>query len=118
MKNILSYLFAVLLLVSAVAHIVNPDFYARLIPSFIPALFANLLSTIVEAPIAILLIIPKYRKIGALAFMGLMIAFLPLHIWDLFKEDPITITRTGGIIRLVLQFLLIYAGWWLSRDKK
>lgn len=118
MKNILSYLFAALLLVSAVAHVVNPDFYARLIPAFIPALLANVLSTVVEAIIAILLIVPKYRKLGALAFMWLMIAFLPLHIWDLFKEDPITVTRTGGVIRLFLQFLLIYAGWWISRDKE
>jgi uncharacterized membrane protein len=117
MKNILSYLFAALLLASAVAHVVNPDFYAPLIPDFIPALFANVLSTVVEAIIAILLIVPKYRKLGGLAFMGLMIAFLPLHIWDLFQENPITVTRTGGIIRLLIQFLLIYVSWWMSRAK-
>ena len=38
--------------------------------------------------VGVLLFIPKYRHWGGLGFCVLMLAFLPLHIWDLFKEQP------------------------------
>ena len=49
LKNILSYLFGVLLIVSAVAHIQSPEFYAPMIPDFIHEGLANVLTAIVEA---------------------------------------------------------------------
>ena len=89
MKNILSYVLGAILLISAVAHIFNPDFYAPMIPDFIPDGLANILTAIVEAGIGVMLFLPKYRRWGGLGFFILMIAFLPLHVWDLFKENSI-----------------------------
>ncbi|MEL6721106.1 MAG: MauE/DoxX family redox-associated membrane protein [Bacteroidota bacterium] len=111
MKHILPLLLAVLMLFSAYNHLANPDFYSAMIPSFIPEAFANVLSTILEAAIGIALIIPKYRQWGGLGFFLLMIAFLPLHIWDLLKESPMVGSKNAAIIRLVIQFVLIYLGW-------
>ncbi|MEM6629185.1 MAG: hypothetical protein AAF694_05910 [Bacteroidota bacterium] len=115
MKKILPFVFAALMLLGAFGHIANPDFYAPLIPDFIPESLANILSTIAEGAIGIALLLPAYRKWGALGFFLLMLAFLPLHIWDLFKETSITGSQTGAIIRLAIQFLLIYGGWWLYK---
>lgn len=114
-KNIPSYLFGVLLLVSAVAHIANPGFYAPMIPDFIPEGLANVLTAIVEAGIGILLFLPKYRHWGGLGFFLLMIAFLPIHIWDLTKENPAVGPSPAAEIRLAIQFVLIYAGWWIYK---
>ena len=115
MKKILPFVFAALMLLGAYGHIANPDFYAPLIPDFIPESLANILSTIAEAAIGIALLIPQTRKWGALGFCILMVAFLPLHIWDLFKETSIMGSQVGAIIRLAIQLLLIYGGWWLYK---
>lgn len=103
------------MITGAIGHVVVPEFYEPLVPDFIPLIFANIASTIAEALIGILLFIPKYRRLGGLGFALLMIAFLPLHIWDMFKEDPITGPPPGPQIRLVIQLLLIYAGYWIYK---
>ncbi len=117
-KKILPYVLGIMLLASAVAHLANPDFYAPMIPEFIPIGLANVLTAIVEATVGILLFLPKYRHWGGLGFFMLMIAFLPIHIWDLFKENPAVGAPPAPIIRLVIQFLLIYAGWWIYKKYK
>lgn len=117
MKTILSYIFAAILLLSAVMHAIKPEFYAPMIPEFISENLANILSTITEAIVAILLILPKYRKLGGLGFMILMLAFLPIHIWDLTKEVPMVGSKGAAIFRLVMQFVLIYAGWWIYKKE-
>lgn len=109
----LSFLFAVILLASAVGHVVAPDFYAPMIPDFIPEVLANVLATITEVAVAIALILPKYRAWGGLGFMLLMLAFLPIHVWDLFKDTPAIGSPAAAVVRLVIQFLMIYAGWWI-----
>ncbi len=108
--TILSFLFAAILLLSAVMHVFQPETYAPLIPPFIPASLANILATITEAAVGIALIIPKYRKWGGLGFTILMIAFLPLHVWDVFRETPAMGSQTTAIIRVVIQFVLIFLG--------
>jgi uncharacterized membrane protein len=68
LKTIISYLLGALLLTSAVAHIINPAFYAPMIPDFIPDVLANVVTAIVEAVVGIGLFIPKYRHWGGLGF--------------------------------------------------
>ncbi|NME71319.1 DoxX family protein [Flammeovirga aprica] len=118
MKKTLSIILAVILLLSAVAHIMSPGFYAPMIPSFIPVSLGNILATITEFTTAILLLIPKYRKWGGLSFMALMITFLPLHIWDMFRDVPIVGPQPLTTIRLVFQFAFIFAGWWIYKTSK
>jgi uncharacterized membrane protein len=113
MHQILAFFFAFILIVSAVAHLVNPAFYAPLIPDFIPAKVANVLSFVTELAAGILLILPNYRHWGGLAFMVLMIAFMPLHLWDFTKDVPMVGSKYAAIVRIVVQVLLIYAGWWI-----
>lgn len=115
MKNILSYLFGGMLILSAVAHIVSPDMYAEMIPQGIPKDLANIVAAISEAGIGILLILPQYRKWGGLAFALLMIAFLPIHIWDMLKENPMIGPSPAGEVRIVIQLLFIYSGWWIYK---
>lgn len=113
MQQILAYLLAAILIFSAVAHIVNPAFYKPLIPDFIPAKVANILSFISELAVGVLLILPNYQHWGGLAFMVLMIAFMPIHIWDYTKNRPMMGSKEAAIARIVVQVLLIYAGWWI-----
>ena len=113
MKKLIPIFLAVAMIFGAVGHVVAPEFYAELIPSFIPEFAAHLLSTIAEAAIGVSLIIPRFRKYGGLAFMGLMIAFLPIHVWDMLKDEPFVGSKAIALVRIVIQLLMIYAGWWI-----
>ncbi|MBV6655382.1 MAG: hypothetical protein KI786_16555 [Mameliella sp.] len=55
MKKILPLLLGVIMLISTGGHIMNPDFYAAMIPDSIPAGLANILAAITEGITAILL---------------------------------------------------------------
>ncbi len=114
-KKILPYLLAVLMPLGALGHIFNPEFYSPMIPEFISERLANIAATIAEAAIGIGLLIPATRKLAGWGFVVLMIAFLPIHIWDVLREEPAVGSRLGAGIRLTLQFALIYAGWRVAR---
>lgn len=118
MHKVLSIVLAVLLLASAVAHLIFPAAYAEMIPDFIPELLANVLAAIAEAVVGIALLLPKYRRLGGLGFMLMMIAFMPLHIWDLTKDQPAIGSQGVAIFRVGMQVILIYAGWWIWKGKK
>ncbi len=112
-RLILVVLFALLMLFGAFNHIYAPEAYAPFIPEFINQDFANISSAIAEAVVGITLLIPKYRKWGGLGFALLMVAFLPIHVWDLLKESPGIGSKMAAGIRLAIQFLLIAGGWWI-----
>jgi uncharacterized membrane protein len=118
MKKIIPVILGIAMLFGATGHVTSPEMYAELIPSFIPEFAANLLATIAEAAIGLALIVPKFRKLGGLAFMALMIAFLPIHLWDMLKDEPFIGTKTVALIRLAIQFLMIFAGWWIYQKYK
>lgn len=111
MKIFATCFFIFILILSGIGHLVNPDFYAPMIPSFINPTFAHILSSVLEFGLVIMLIFPQSRALGGLGFMLLMIAFMPLHIWDFFRPDPMTKHLLGASIRFVLQLLFIYGGW-------
>jgi uncharacterized membrane protein len=111
MKAFLPISFGVFLSISGIAHFIVPDLFAPLIPDFIPVLLANILAGLIEIVLALILFIPKYRHWGGLGFAILMIGFLPLHIWELFKEEPLVGPEPLTSIRVAMQFLLIYLGW-------
>jgi len=47
-----------------------------------------------------------------------MLLFLPLHFLDVFKEHPAIGSKTIALIRLPIQFLLIYCAWYIYKTKK
>ncbi|MEL6802906.1 MAG: hypothetical protein AAFO91_03885, partial [Bacteroidota bacterium] len=87
-------------------------------PEFFPKLLANYAAGAVEILLGIGLIIPKTRKQAAWGVLILMLIFFPLHIWDLFKEQPALGSKTAAIIRIPMQFIFIAWAYWLSRDDK
>lgn len=117
MKKITAYVFAFIMLAAAVAHIVKPEIYEPMVPDFLPFQLANIFAIMTEAVIGIMLLIPKHRKYGGLAFTILMLIFLPIHVLDLFKEQPVIGSKLAAIIRLIVQFVFMYLGWWIYKNK-
>ncbi len=111
MKQLLTYFLAGILLLSSIGHLAMPAFYAPMIPEFITPLLANILAAIAELVIGVALLLPRYHRLGRLGFMFLMLAFLPVHVWDALKESPAIGPHLVAYLRIGIQFLFIYWGW-------
>lgn len=106
--KILSYLLAVFFIYAGVQHFIKPGFYEPFVPYFLPyKFFFVYASGALEVLFGILVFIPKYAKVGTTGILLLLIAFLPVHIMDVFTETPAIGTKTAANIRLAVQFLFI-----------
>lgn len=114
-KIILTYLLAFIMLQAGVMHFINPQVYYPFIPEFLPKEFVNYATGVVEILLGIGTILKRFRGYGTLGILLLMIAFLPLHIIDVFKENPAIGTHQLAIIRLPLQFVLIAWAWFINK---
>ncbi|MFN1834331.1 hypothetical protein AB2B38_003625 [Balneola sp. MJW-20] len=110
-KRTIGILMALLMLLGGIAHFISPGTYNGLIPDFLPKLTINYLTGIVEIVLGIGVFLPGYRKIALFGIFVLMICFLPIHIIDAFKQDPVIGTRMVAYARVLMQFLLIYLPW-------
>lgn len=105
--------FGVLLILAGAYHFINPAFYNPMMPKWFPRELANAAGGIAEIVIGIGLLVPDWRTYALWAACGLMVIFLPLHVLDLMKPKPAIGPHWVAVVRLLIQFLLI---WWLWRE--
>ena len=109
--EISKYLLAALLIIAGILHFIQPKFFERIVPKYLPAAkLLVLLSGIAEVICGILLITPQTQSIGAYLTIALLIAVFPANIemarlYYVKKKKGFWIT----VLRLPLQILLI---WW------
>lgn len=109
--KITAYILGGIMLLGAVAHVAAPEIYTAFIPSFLSETLANILAIIAETTVGALLLMPKYRKWGGLAFSILMVIFMPIHLVDAVQDNPAIGSKTAAYIRIGFQFVLIHLGW-------
>jgi uncharacterized membrane protein len=114
----LAFVFAAVLISAGINHFINPQIYSPFIPNWMPLLLTNILTGIVELALGIALLLKRYRQHAAFGVFILMLLFLPLHFLDVFKEQPAIGSKTIALIRLPIQFLLIYCAWYIYKTKK
>lgn len=118
MKNIkllLTLAFGAFMVFAGVMHFARPAMYEAFIPDFLPRDLVNYGSGLLEIALGIGTFIPRFRRSAALGILVLMIAFLPLHVMDVFKENPAIGSHQAALIRLPIQFVLIAWAWFISR---
>lgn len=98
-----------------VAHLLAPEGFAPLVPPFLPAVPAIYASGLLQIAIGVAAIWPSTRSLGARAFAALCVAYLPLHLWDYFRPDPVFAPPVAATVRVVVQLLFIWAGLALWR---
>ena len=116
LKQILTYLFAAFMIFGGVNHFLKPAMYLPFFADFLPKEFLNYASGLVEIGVGILVFIPNFKKIGTLGILVLMVIFLPLHIWDVFRENPAVGSHQAALIRLPIQFVLIAWAWFIHKN--
>ncbi len=114
---ILKWLFGIVFVLGGINHFLNPDFYLRMMPPYLPwHLFLVYLSGVFEIALGALLLIPKFSRLAAWGLIALLIAVFPANIYmamntELFPEfNPILIW-----LRLPLQLLMIAWAYWLTK---
>jgi uncharacterized membrane protein len=117
-KNIFAWVFGILLITAGINHFIRPQFYAGFIPDWLPLLTVNYATGIIEAALGFGMIIPRSRRSAGIGTLLLMLFFLPLHLLDALRENPVIGSRLLAWIRLGLQFVLIYWAWFVVPPAK
>ncbi len=115
LKLILTYLFGAFLIFGGINHFIKPEMYAPFIPDFLPSLAVNYLTGIAEIAVGVGVFIPRFRSMATLGILLMMLVFLPLHVFDVFKENPAIGSYQAALIRLPLQFILIAWAWFIHK---
>jgi uncharacterized membrane protein len=110
-KRIALYVMVLFYLAAGVNHFINPGFYLKIMPSWIPYHEACvLISGIFEILFSLFLLFPQTRRAGAWCIIILLIVIFPANIQMMLdyihRDDPKTWIT---VLRLPIQLLLI---WW------
>ncbi len=118
--NILRYLLAIFMVYGGIQHFIKPDFYVPFVPSFLPfTTFIIFSSGVLEILLGLMLVLKgKFAQYGALGIFLLMLVFLPIHIRDVFVQNPAIGTHQMALIRLPFQFVFIAWSWVVYRFLK
>ena len=113
MKNLLLYVMAIVYVAAGLNHFINPKFYTRIMPPWLPyPLMLVNISGVCEIAFSLLLIPAATRAIGAWLIILLLIAVFPANIqmsvnyWK-YHNPYFWVT----LLRLPLQFVLIWWAW-------
>ena len=111
LKIVAGILLALLLLVSGVGHLLNPELTSGLIPDMLPKTLVHTVVGIVELGLGIGVFIPRMRKRALQGIFVLMVLFVPVHVIDLFREPPVIGSDAVAIVRIIIQFVFAYLAW-------
>lgn len=114
-KLILTLLFGAFMVFAGISHFLKPAMFFPFIPDFLPKAAVNYLAGAIEIVVGIGAFIPRFRSLATLTILLMMVAFLPLHVLDVFKEHPAIGSHQAALIRLPLQFILIFWAWFIHK---
>jgi uncharacterized membrane protein len=112
LKQILTYLFAAFIIFGGVNHFLKPAMYFPFFADFMPKEFLNYAGGAIEIILGICVFIPQFRQKACYGIFILMLVFLPIHIWDIFRENPAIGSHQAALIRVPVQFLFIAWAWY------
>ncbi len=112
---LLSATIALVMITGGLAHLVEPAGFARLVPAPLPATPIILGTGLIQLAIGLLALWPRTRARAGLAFAVLCLGYLPLHLWDFARPDPVFAPPVAATAQVLIQLVFIAAGWRLSR---
>lgn len=113
MNLALTALVAFVMIASGVAHLAMPEVFVPLVPAVFPAAATIAGTGILQLAIGGAALWPRTRAWAGLAFAALCAGYLPLHVWDYFRPDPVFAPPLAATLRVLAQLPLIAAGWHL-----
>ena len=89
-------------------HFIKPKFFNHFIPDFFPKKKVNYVIGFIEFILGLGVFFPTTVNDSSLSIFILLILLLPIHIWDLTKDRPAIGSKKSAIIRIPIQFVLMY----------
>lgn len=117
LQQISLYVMSAIYIIAGVNHFKNPKFYLSIMPSFLPAhQMLNAVSGVAEVILGTGLLFAASRQVSAYLIMAMLISFFLIHIPHLFNPPRMAKGKEWFLyVRLVLQFVLIYWAWVVSK---
>ena len=84
LRNILG----VLMILAGIQHFRDPAMYGPIIPDALPKDLITYISGAVEILFGAGLFFRRVLLMASMGVLILMIGFLPLHLWDVFRDEP------------------------------
>ncbi len=110
-----------LLIGSGVLHLVRPEVYLPMMPSYLPAhLPLVYLSGVFEILGGVGMLLPRTRRWAGLGVMALLVAVFPANIHIAMNDIPVAghdVPLWGHLLRLPLQAVKIWMAWWGTRGR-
>ena len=118
-KTVLKYVQGAFYVVAGMNHFINPGFYLKLMPEYLPAHeFLVFVSGIFEVLLGVLLVIPRTTRLAAWGLIALLIAVFPANIYayqhpEIFPD----VSPSLQLVRLPFQAIFILWAWWYTGDE-
>ena len=117
LKLSMRWLMGILFVLAGANHFLNPGFYVRIMPSYLPwHLELVYLSGLVEIALGVALLIPASSRLAAWALIGLLVVFLSVHVHMLVNAQRFPEVHIGVLWgRLAFQGLFIAWTYWFTK---
>lgn len=117
-KTISKFILAIFMVMAGTMHFVNPDFYLKIMPPYLP--FHKelvLISGVCEILLGILLLIPKCSNLAAWGIIALLIAVFPANIYLYQNQEILPASPIIHLLRLPLQGVFVLWAYWHTRSR-
>ena len=115
-KTALKMLLAVFMVGAGTTHFVNPDFFLKIMPPYLPwHLPLVYLSGLFEIALGLLLLVPRFSRLAAWGIVALLIAVFPANIYLYQHQDLLPASPLVHLLRLPLQAVFILWAWWYTK---
>jgi uncharacterized membrane protein len=115
-KLALKYLFAASFVLAGVNHFINPAFYFKIMPPYLPWHAALVyLSGACEIALGLLLFVPKLTRAAAWGLVALLVAVSPVNVHMALNHGLFPEYGVAALwLRLPLQILLLAWAYWYT----
>jgi uncharacterized membrane protein len=115
-KAISKYVLAIFMIGAGTMHFVNPGFYLKIMPPYLP-LHEELvlMSGVFEVLLGALLLIPQCSRLSAWGIIALLIAVFPANLYLYEHQDILPASPIMHLLRLPLQAVFILWAFWHTR---
>jgi uncharacterized membrane protein len=119
-KTVLKYVQGALYVVAGMNHFINPAFYLKIMPSYLPwHEFLVFASGVAEVLLGVLLVIPRTTRWAAWGLIVLLIAVFPANIWAYQHPDVFPdVSPMLQLARLPFQAVFILWAWWYTGKER
>jgi len=118
-KYILIILSSVFYVIVGIKHFIDPNYFLAIIPPYLPYhLELVYLSGLFEILFGLMILIPRYRYLGSIGLILLLVAVFPANIYlaqSAQAQEAIGATQDIATWRLPVQGIFIWIAYWIRK---